>query len=459
MMEVYSVPLETSGAAQKFLIYRPLAGLAFVGNRSMADLALRAASSGWSADQEAPSQQKALAFLQRIGYFQPDPTVTHRPAQGYNTLVLLLTNRCHLRCVYCYAAAGERPPEVLSLEDARAAMDYFFEQAAAQGLKEVFLNFHGGGEPTFAWPEIQAMTRAARAYPLPCNISLTSNAIWSPAQLDWIVANIDQISISMDGRPETQDAQRPLVSGKPSSAIVMRNLAELDRRGVPYGIRMTAAYPFDSLPEDIAYLCAATACRTFQAEPAFNHVRGGHETPAEEQWPLFAEAFSEALDIADERGRRLYYSGARPGTASPVFCSSPYDALVIAPGGRIVACYEITDESHPLAPIASFGRITGQQVQVDQAARERLHSLLAERRESCRDCFCYWTCAGDCFTRAFAPGEQGHLVKSHRCQMNRTITAQMLLNRIAAGDGYWSAQEEASAAAADAVKREEELHG
>jgi hypothetical protein len=42
-MEIYAIPVADDDSAEKFILYRPLAGLAFVGNRAMADLALAAA--------------------------------------------------------------------------------------------------------------------------------------------------------------------------------------------------------------------------------------------------------------------------------------------------------------------------------------------------------------------------------------------------------------------------------
>lgn len=444
-MEVHTIPLDFSGDTGKYLIYRPLAGLAFVGNRAMADLAIRASSNAWTPDQELPPNNGALEFMARAGYFQPDPQETINQPAGYSSLVLLLTNRCQLRCTYCYAAAGEQPREALSEAHAQAAMDYFFEQALANDSKEVHLIFHGGGEPTTAWTLIQKITSAMRAGPIPAKVSLTTNAMWTRRQMEWICSNMDSVAISMDGAPETQNRQRPMASGKISSPVVMRNLAEMDRRGTRYGIRITSAAPFETLPENVEFICKETGTCSLQVEPAFNSIRGRHQSPHDTQWFEFAEAFSEAFLVARSHGRRLYYSGARTGIMTNRFCTSPYNALVVAPGGRVVACYEITNAAHPLAPVATFGSITGRKVRIDQAARKRLHTMLDERRATCRDCFCYWTCAGDCFTRAFEPGPQGHLAKTQRCDMNRTITARILLALISEGSGYWSAQEERAA--------------
>src|SRR4030067_2748454 len=108
-MEMYAIPLEEEAGPGKYIIYRPLVGLAFVGNQTMARLALHLA--GGSTTDPGQAHPEAQAFLQTIGFDQPDPPAP--PEQEIPFLpamaVLLLTNQCQLRCLYCYAAAGEQP--------------------------------------------------------------------------------------------------------------------------------------------------------------------------------------------------------------------------------------------------------------------------------------------------------------------------------------------------------------
>jgi uncharacterized protein len=348
-----------------------------------------------------------------------------------------LTNQCQLRCVYCYAAAGTLPRHDLAPELGYAAIDYVCQVAQEKGAPYFDLSFHGGGEPTFAWKVLQTCTDYARRKPLPARITLTSNAAWSAGQRDWIIDNIDSLSLSVDGRPATQDLQRPFVSGHSSSEIVINNLKALDRRGVPYGLRLTATTPWRHIPEDVRFLCQETGCRVMQIEPAFNSLPGGHGFPEVADCQTFAAAFLEGFEVALRAGRRLYYSGARPGVVTTKFCTAPYNALIVNANGSLVTCYEVDKETHPLAGISTIGRIEGGQVLIDQQARRHLHTLLAERRESCRGCFCYHTCAGDCYTRTFQSGPQGHLAHGPRCDMNRAITREMLLGFISGSGGVW----------------------
>lgn len=438
-METYAIPLEDAGGAGRFIVYRPLVGLAFVGNRAMADLALAAPPAAEGAPME---------FLRAVGALEPDPPPPGLPGAEFRptTAVLLLTNQCPLRCTYCYAAAGELPRQALTVELGQAAIDHVCETAQALGRPHFEVSFHGGGEPTAAWSVLEACAAYARRRPLPARLTLTSNGVWTARQRDWIFANLDGLSLSLDGAPETQDRQRPFASGQGSSARVMATVAALDRRGFPYGIRLTATAPWASLADDVRFLCAETGCQSMQVEPAFNTTRGGHGLPDEAEARAFAAAFVEAWEIANRARRRLMYSGARVGTATATFCTAPFGALIVNGLGQLVTCYEVSGPGHRLAGLSTIGRIEGGRVEVDAAARARLHALMAGRRSACRDCFCYWSCAGDCYTRTFMSEPDGHQYRGARCLINRIVTRHILLTRIAEAGGVWRLPRPAAAA-------------
>ena len=351
------------------------------------------------------------------------------------TLVPLLTNQCQLRCTYCYADAGEIPFEELQIEQGQVGIDYVCENAAK--LKQPFfeVSFHGGGEPTYAWDVLKGLVEYARQKKVRAKITLTSNGVWSPTQLNWIAENIDEFTLSIDGSPETQDRQRPLASGEGSSNIVMQTIKKIEALSLPYAIRMTAIAPWSNLPSDVQYLCEHTRCHSIQVEPAFNLERGGHNYPDKQDFTAYTNAFIAAYEIAAQARRVFYYSGARLGVIASSFCTAPYQALILTPAGNLVTCYEITDDSHPLADISLIGNITDKTVHLNLSNRENLHQLMKERRASCRECFCYWNCAGDCYSRAFDPGPSGHLNHSTRCDMNRLILENLLLWNIEKSGG------------------------
>jgi uncharacterized protein len=441
-VEIYTIPISGEKGNGKYIIYRPLIGQAFIGNHAMANLALSVANRD-PTNPLLPEPDQALKFLYTLGFDQPDPPLPEPPGLRYQptAAVLLLTNQCHLRCTYCYAAAGEAPRDDLSIELGRSAIDFVCQTAIETGKSRFRVSFHGGGEPTYAWKTLKALSMYARQQRLPAQISLTSNGIWSTQICQWIIENMDNISLSMDGTPETQDRQRPIVSGLGSSTLVMRSIEALDRSNAKYGIRMTATSPWNNLPKDVQFICDDTNCQAMQVEPAFNTQRGGHGVGGEDEYHGFANAYLQSREIASRAGRKLHYSGVRTDKITSSFCTAPFNALIVNASGLLVTCYQISSHIHPLAGISTIGCIEDGKVIIDQAARENLHNLIAERRSSCRDCFCYWSCAGDCYTRTFQDESGGHLVYGDRCIINRYTTERVILDHIAKAEGVWYRQQ------------------
>lgn len=436
-MQIFAIPVE-----DKFILYRPQVRLAFIGNRAMVDLAYEQAVQGL--DPETMPTDEASVFLREIGFLCPDPPPLSAPGAVFRprNAVLLLTNRCNLRCTYCYADGGASPVlQDMPLMFAKAAIDYVYHNARDMNAQYYELTFHGGGEPTQGWQILRAAVAYARAKDLPARIAMVSNGVWTQPQLAWILEHLDGVSVSYDGRPETQNHQRPLANTKGSFKTVMRTLEALDQANFSYGIRMTATAPWrGKLPEDVRFICEHTACKLIQVEPAFNTVRGTHRFPTSEEGHAFVEAFMEAFEIAGRAGRRLMYSGARPWLLTPAFCLAPYTALIVTPTGELVTCYEIASDAHVLAELSTIGRIEQGEIIVDHNARERLLTRLTAKREACRDCFCQWHCAGDCYTRAFDTDRGDFATPSPRCAINQEITKRLLLWYIMASGGVWRGQ-------------------
>jgi len=438
MRETHIIPLvDYEKGDDKFLIYRPLQAIAFIGNRAMADIVREIGDLNESEYSPCGARKDALNFLHEVGFFRSD-VAPGKSDHAITTAVLLLTNRCQLRCTYCYAAAGDLSPKVLKLDTARAVIDYAYARAAEQGKPGYRLEFHGGGEPTLEWDVLTESLEYARSKPLKADISITSNAVWSEEQCEWLIQHMDGMSISMDGDEITQNANRPLASGKPSFPIVMRNLRRLDEAGFHYGIRMTAVEPWERLAENIEFFATSTACRRIQVEPAFHPSRGSHGAGSQEDVQGFIDAFQAAYLVAKEHQVHFRYSSARTGIITRRVCTAPYEALVVNPDDQLVACYEVTNLNHSLGELSDFGCVKDGKVYINHANRRHLHDLIEERRQRCLDCFCRWSCAGDCYVRAFHPGENGHLVFGDRCKMNRELTIFLLLQLIADHGGVWS---------------------
>ena len=422
---LYLIPFQ-----DKYLIYRPLRGLLFLGNRAMAECAEKYC--GAHDRNVLADVPEVLDFFDSIGFTQPDPPEPPDPDLSSfrpTGAALLMSNRCNLRCIYCYANGGETNNLDLDPAIAARAIDMVCENAKELGRDHFSVTFHGGGEPTVHWNAMLDLAKYAREKPLPATLQIVTNGFWTEEQGKWLMEWINGMTVSMDGAEETQNRQRPAVGGKPSFARVMRSVDQLTKAGYPFNVRMTVTPErFDQFPEDVRFLCEDTGCRDIQAEPAFYEIRGAHGTMYHEQGQRFAEAFLQAWEIAEAHGKYLYFSGARPENVTSYFCSAPLgESLTVNPLGQVTGCYETTGRDGQCGGV--FGHADPSGIYIDEEKRLEQMTAIMHRKDKCGECFCYYHCAGDCFTRG-TPAE-GSEWPYNRCEINRKITLELLLRKLA----------------------------
>lgn len=427
MTDTYTIPFQ-----DQTVIYRPRRHLAFIGNAALA---------GYIENrlQSAVPRTEIETFLEAVGFDRPGlecpPAVLGAGAPQPTGAVLLLTNRCNLRCVYCYANAGtEARLSEMPWPTAQAAIDFVVANAQHPDAEPPSLTFHGGGEPTVHWDLLARAVDYARQCDSRTLFSMSSNGIWSEAQRAFVCRHFNDVSLSMDGAAAIQDRQRPRVDGGGSFASVMESIRSLDAAGVAYGIRMTVLEASVArLPAGVDFLCRNTQTKAIQVEPTFTSHRGHYADIGIGFADAFAERFMEAWRIGRAAGRQVYYSGARPWVIAPMFCQAPLKAAVVTADGRLVTCFEVFGEENPLAGRFTVGRISGGKVAYERAALQAFLDAQQARRAACEDCFCYWHCCGDCATRR--PG--GRETAAGRCRATRSITQALILSYIEEGDGVW----------------------
>jgi len=423
--DVFAVP---HGAG--FIVYAPLAGRIVHANSSCVAQLRRYLETGDASAVDAG----LVARLGGLGWLDEQPAPVPLPADRHyhpTMVTLFLTNRCNLRCTYCYAEAGERAPAVMPAEVARAAIDLVVRNAR-RGGRPPGIGFHGGGEPTVAWDALVGAVDHAHTVagtgPAKANLGIATNGVMSPSQAEWVATTFPMVTLSFDGPADVHDAQRPTAAGTGSFDAVMAFVETLRAHGTPFTVRATITEANVARQAELVdFFVDATGCRQLHFEPVF---ASGRRSRAE-GLPLapddFAAGFVAALDRAIDRGAMLRYSAARLIGTFLSFCGCAQDAFNVTPDGDITGCFEVCGRDNPLAESFYFGRYDPERgtFAIDMERLARLRELNVTNKPLCEGCLAKYTCAGDCPVKA--GGERlDFLSDGPRCRMNQTITRALL---------------------------------
>jgi uncharacterized protein len=438
--EVFTIPY----AGDLFIVYSPLRRTAFAANGALVNK-IAEIQEGVFCPQTA-EDHALIDFLERLEIVnagpESDPSTFSEGTPSPTQVTLFLTTACNLRCTYCYASAGETAARFMPLETATRAIDFVARNANDQSAGSFEIIYHGGGEPTVHWSVLTQSLEYARKVASQMNLrvraSAGTNGVFSDSQLDWIVANLESVTLSFDGLPEAHDAHRLTVIGQPSSGAVMRTMRRFDENQFPYGLRMTVtADQITRLPDSVEFICARFNPARIQIEPAYQIGRGRSAASAETE--AFITAFREARSRAAARQKEIVYSAARIDTLTNHFCGITQDSFAVTPEGDVSACYEVFSREQEWSSTFFYGRQSDSPAGFDfaLAALGDLRRKVVNNRPFCQGCFAKWHCAGDCYHKALNVGS-GEFAGTDRCHITRELTKDALLGRIAESGGmFW----------------------
>lgn len=438
--ELFTIPLDNG----QYLIYAPLRKTAFVGNaavvNSLADLKEGKLSQAQNLDESLVEFLRRLEILDAGDELKPITSFFGEPEP--TTVTLFLTTACNLRCTYCYASAGDTPTKFMSIDIAKRGIDFVAGNAVKKEIPHFEISYHGGGEPTVNWRVMEDSLHYARQKAkdlgLEVHASSATNGMLNDKQIDWIIANLDGVSLSFDGLPSVHDRHRLTILGQGSSQQVTHTIKRFDVAGFLYGIRVTVtADQIPHLPDSIEFICSQFHPKRIQVEPSYQLGRWQNAVSAETA--QFIEKFRESQERARKWDKGIFYSAARVGLLTNHFCGITQDSFALSPDGNVSACYEVFSEDNPWAPVFFYGKPEkekGYRFELEKLNHLREQSI--QHREYCKGCFAKWHCAGDCYHKNLSVNRSLEFSGSERCHITRELTKDQILANIGAAGGlFW----------------------
>lgn len=396
---------------------------------------------------------KSRILVERSAELKNNSCDGHPKEYAPTSVTLLPTFDCNLKCVYCYARAGEDIGSIMKPEIAKASLDLIVSNALKVGAKQVSLGFHGGGEPLLK-PNMPLLNYAinylrekAQENNLKYRINAVSNGVHSKETMDWAIENLDNLNISIDGPESIQNGQRPRAGGQDSFENVVQTISYLenakgkDGKKFPYGLRATiTAASVNQMPEIIRFFTSISKNKSFHLEPLFECGRCLSE-PLEEvdlrtkspDANLYLAKLLETQAEAKKLGVEVYYSGGSLEKMGSTFCGACGSNFFVTPNGFTTTCLEACRERDAISNVFFIGKYNPS-TKIFDLNQERINNLSQRKVENishCEDCFAKYNCSGDCPAKVYE--QTGNLMdpsKNWRCIINQGLLVERMADAL-----------------------------
>jgi signal peptidase I len=365
------------------------------------------------------------------------PPVTNRVTKKINRaltteLIILLSYRCNLNCIYCSNNSGENNEINITTkaENIVNSITYVVKNElilrkikSSDSIKPARIIVSGGGEPTVEWNLLALVVDTVKSFKNKygndiAELSILTNAQINDEKADYLIRNFDAIAISCDGF-STQDKQRPRINGDSSKKYVVKFLEKLNSSNKEVSIRMTVtgeALPY--LQDDVDYfLSSFKVIKNVIIEPFVQVGRGADNNIKKLDYDDFVFEFDA---VVRKHYKNVYNSVSLLEYANAYPCQRLSGiSLVLSPYNVITCCDTVTPESELWESmiVASF---EDKKIKI---LNEYVHSI----PDVCKSCVALNFCAGGCPMHLSSLSDNE---KEELCKYKRDMVKAELLRRV-----------------------------
>jgi uncharacterized protein len=322
--------------------------------------------------------------------------------QHYRTdilqLILLASEDCNFRCQYCYEdfARGTMQPEV------RESIKRLLTKRIG-GLKKLQINWFGG-EPLYGYEAIEDLApffhRIAKENSVSLKSNITTNAyLLTPEVAESLLGwGVTFYQITVDGRPEDHDHNRPTRDGGGTFATILENLKSLKTREEDYSVVLRVNFDRQNHPYIPEFLDILQ--RELGNDPRFllkfhSIGRWGGENDAQLDVCGADEAMQVRFDLRREAMRRGLNIGQGLKDVSGMGAEACYAArptsFVVGASGKLMKCTVSLDKQDANV----IGRVTPEgELEIDRDKFALWTEPAFENDGRCKKCVVLPSCQG-----------------------------------------------------------------
>jgi len=323
-------------------------------------------------------------------------------------LCLNVSHACNMSCRYCFAGSGKYggDGELMSLETGKQAIDFLAEKSHER--KNLDIDFFGG-EPLLNWNVVKDIVKYARGTEQGSGkrfrFTLTTNGLLIDDDvIDFTNREMHNVVLSLDGRPEVNDASRKLHNGSGSYAGVVPKIKKLVEARCGKGYYIRGTYTHDNLDfvSDILHL-ADLGFKELSMEPVVAKPGDAYRLTMDDlsalcgQYEILA---AEMLKRKREGGGFTFYHYMLDLTGGPCIhkriagCGVGTEYMAVTPSGELYPCHQfVGDESFLMGDV--WRGVTNEKL------RDRFDSCSIYTRTECRSCWARIYCSGGCAANAY----------------------------------------------------------
>lgn len=317
-------------------------------------------------------------------------------------LCLHVSHDCNLRCKYCFADEGayHSAREVMSLETAKAAIDFLLRESGRRRVLEV--DFFGG-EPLMNLGVVKETVYYAKAEGAKLGkrflfTTTTNGLLLDEETTEFFNAEMENVVLSLDGRKEVHDAVRKTVNGKGSFEAVIEKIKRFVRaRGdKKFYVRGTFTAKNLDFASDVLFL-ADEGFDSISMEPVVTDIP--ELQIKEEHLPAIEREYERLCDEyirreAEGRGFQFFHfnidlEGGPCLQKRVSACGAGNEYFSVVPNGDIYPCHQFAGDKR-----WRMGSVFGEPLNGELRAQFAESSLFT--RKKCGDCFAKFICSGGC---------------------------------------------------------------
>ena len=340
-------------------------------------------------------------------------------------ICLHVAHDCNMRCKYCFADQGAFTGEksLMSFETGKKAIDFLLENSGER--KNLEIDFFGG-EPLMNFQVVKELVKYGRDEEQKHNknirFTITTNGLLLDSEKGkFINSEMDNVILSIDGRPAINDNMRKTISGKGTYELIKDNyLNFIDKREGLYYVRGTFTGDNLDFSEDVKFLFNE-GFNNISVEPVVLSddipfsIKPSDLPKIMNEYDILAENYLNA--IIEDKPFEFFHFNIDLDQGPCIIkrlsgCGAGTEYVAISPEGEIFPCHQFVGNDK-----FSMGNVADE-LFVNKFY-EYFNSAHVFNKEECLNCWAKFYCSGGCHANAY--NHNGDIKKPYLlgCEMEK----------------------------------------